>query len=222
MLRSRMVRAGVVMGIRRCREGPEIERGAAVQADATPDLLARVTRYGDVNRRARLIRKEPPGCRRGAMAENSSRPTGKESRHPTTLGREVGVADGVDPTVDRMQATDSNAMAHTVLVQASLPQLPHRNHAMLLRCDRGHSNVRIGALVAHIATKAPGPADSPLRPELGAGQKVHRRGEPHCPDGDRVAGVAAEREEDHGDRADRDDGDPGSSGQGHGSLFWPR
>jgi hypothetical protein len=79
------------------------------------------------------------------------------------------MADGVNATVDRMQATDSNTMPHPVLVQASLPQLLHRNHAVLPRRHRGHANVRIGALVAHIATKAPVPADSPLRLELGTG-----------------------------------------------------
>ena len=68
---------------------------------------------------------------------------------------------GVHPTVDRMQATNSNAMPHAVLVHAGLPQLLRRNHAVLLRRHRGHANVRIGALVAHIATKAPAP---PIRP----------------------------------------------------------
>ena len=57
---------------------------------------------------------------------------------------------------------------------------------------------------------------------LGRGQQIDRGGEADGADGDRVAGVAADREEDRGDRADDDDGDPGSSGQGHGPVFWPR
>ena len=60
-----------------------------------------------------------------------------------------------------------------------------------------------------------GPASGPL----GRGQQIHGGGEADGADRDRVAGVAADREEDRGDRADDDDGDPGGSGEGHGTVF---
>lgn len=69
---------------------------------------------------------------------------------------------GVNATVDRMQAANSNTMPHAVLVQAGLAQLLHRNHAVLLGRDRGQTSAST--------------ADSPLRLELGTGQKVDRRG----------------------------------------------
>jgi predicted regulator of Ras-like GTPase activity (Roadblock/LC7/MglB family) len=52
---------------------------------------------------------------------------------------------------------------------------------------------------------------------LRRGQQIDRGGEADGDHRDRVAGVAADREEDGGDRTDGDDGDPGSAGQGHGA-----
>lgn len=57
------------------------------------------------------------------------------------------------------------------------------------------------------------------RPFLRARQQVHGRGEADGADRDRVAGVAADREQDDGDRAGDDDGDPGGAGKRHGRYF---
>lgn len=52
---------------------------------------------------------------------------------------------------------------------------------------------------------------------LRARQEIDRGGEADGADRDRVAGVAADREQHHGDGAGGYDGYPGSSGQGHGN-----
>ena len=72
------------------------------------------------------------------------------------------MADGVDAPMNRVQSPRPNAMSHPVLAQASLPKLSHRDDAVLAGRNGGYPNVGTGALVAHIATKAPGPAHSPF------------------------------------------------------------
>ena len=133
-----------------------------MQADATPVLPSCVARYGDIDWRVRLLGEQPPDSRRGSMTENGPLTTGQRGRHPSTLGREAGMPDCVNATVDRVQAANSNTMPHAVLVQAGLAQLLHRDNAVLPGCDRGQANVWIGASVAHIATKAPAPSIRPF------------------------------------------------------------
>src|SRR6187399_723881 len=191
-------------------------------AYAVSHLPARVTWNGDVDRRDRLIGEEPPGGSRASMADDSPLSTGKYGCHPTTLGRKAGMSDGVDAPMNRVQSSRKRPALDGRPIEPRRTQLGNRNHSVLASRNRGDFTVGIGALVSHSATKAPGPANSPLWPKLGTRQKVDRCGQPDSPNRDRVAGVAADREQHHGDRADRDDGDPGSSGQGHGSLFWPR
>ena len=58
------------------------------------------------------------------------------------------------------------------------------------------------------------------RARLGrARQKIDRRGQSHRADHDAVAGVAADRQEDHGDPADDHDGEPGALLQSHARYF---
>jgi hypothetical protein len=136
------------------------------------------------------------------MTENGSRPTCQHGCHPTTLSREVPVADGVNATMNPMQPPRKRPALDSRLVESDLSQLGNRDDPVLTSGNLGDLPVGIGALVSHSATKAPGPSDSPLRPELRTGQKVDCRGEADGAYGDRVTGVAADREEDHGDRAD--------------------
>ena len=86
------------------------------------------------------------------------------------------MADGVNTPMNRVQPSRECPALDGRLVEPGLPQLSNRDDPVLKSGDLGDLAVGIGALVSHSATKAPGPADSPLRPELGTGQKVDRRG----------------------------------------------
>ena len=63
------------------------------------------------------------------------------------------------------------------------------------------------------------PAESPSAVQGRLGSRIHRRREADRADDDAVAGVAAERQEDHRDPADDDDGEPGALLQSHARYF---
>ena len=61
----------------------------------------------------------------------------------------------IDAAVNSMESSRSSAMVRTVLVHASQPKLRDRHDSVLTGREIGESSVCCGALVAHIATKAP-------------------------------------------------------------------
>jgi hypothetical protein len=71
------------------------------------------------------------------------------------------MAHGIDAAMNRMQSPAADAMPDAVLVEASAAKLRNGHDTVLSLGDLRHQNVWLGEVVAHIATKAPSPADSP-------------------------------------------------------------
>lgn len=74
----------------------------SMEADSVASLSAGVTRDSDLNQ-SRCGPKAPKG-RRASMAEHHTGAAGQNRRHPSPLIADFGVADGVDPTVNAVQA----------------------------------------------------------------------------------------------------------------------
>lgn len=68
---------------------------------------------------------------------------------------------GVDTPVNAMQPAHAHPVSNPVLVETHTTQLLDRDDTVLSSRDRRNLNVRVGALVVHIATKSPSAADSP-------------------------------------------------------------
>ena len=56
---------------------------------------------------------------------------GEDGCHPVSAGRQLAVADGVDPVVDAVQAADGHAVLDGIAAQPKLEQLPERDYAVL-------------------------------------------------------------------------------------------
>lgn len=71
------------------------------------------------------------------------------------------MANRIDTALETMQTTGSDAVANAVLVDPGRAQLRHGYDTVLASRNLGDGEICAGALVAHIATKSPGSADSP-------------------------------------------------------------
>src|SRR4051794_12500156 len=97
------------------------------------------------------------------MAEHGSFAAGEHSRHPSPFLAEIGVADGVDPAVDAMQATTICAVRNSAGEESDSEQLRPGDDAVLPRCDEGDLRISTarGRFVRHPRTKSPTPTISP-------------------------------------------------------------
>jgi len=65
------------------------------------------------------------------MAEDGIGSAGEDGRHPATVGRQPGVADGVDRAVEAVKATGGAALAHRTVAETQRLELRGGNDAVL-------------------------------------------------------------------------------------------
>jgi hypothetical protein len=138
------------------------------QRDAVmPSAVGRVERRGAVHAQARVTPSAPsrhrdlgspvvppneaPDGRRRVVTQDRSRAAGLHGSEEEALQRRVGMADGIDAPVQRMQATTPDAAHHGVVRETARVELRQRDHAPLLRGELG--DARVGS-IAHTATES--------------------------------------------------------------------
>src|SRR5215204_6120418 len=99
-----------------------------------------------------------------SMAQHSSGTAGEHRRHPPCLTAAPSVSDGINTTVDAMQAPLLGALGDRTLRQSHLDELARRHDPMLHPRYTSDSPIHRVALVNHEDTKAPRPLNSPPRP----------------------------------------------------------
>jgi hypothetical protein len=92
------------------------------------------------------------------MAEQGPIATGEDRGHPPSFIAEGRVSHGVHPAVDPVKSASADAALDGVLAQPGSVELLDRDHAVLTGGQPGNPKVgcqhTVGALLAHIASKA--------------------------------------------------------------------
>ena len=85
---------------------------------------------GDFGRDGRSRQQLPP-LARGTVTQHSIGAAGENGRHPSSLGRQLAVADRVDTAMQQMQLPALTTALDLVLADPELEKLAPANHAML-------------------------------------------------------------------------------------------
>ena len=133
-----------------------------MEVDAALWLAARSGRDGDVDRYVERLQQLPQG-RCGAVAPDRSLSACERCGHEAAEEAGSAVADGVDTTVDAMQASASHSPRGRSSAYTDRFELPQRDHAVLSRGDSRYPSVGRVAFVPHEVTKATGARTRPLR-----------------------------------------------------------
>jgi len=100
------------------------------------------TRPCHLNRPTRAWRQTPQ-TRGRSVTKHRSWPTGKNRRHPSLLLRPTSIAEGVDPTMDRMKDSSSEPPFNRTAAETECQELLARNHSMLLLSGVGRHAIQI-------------------------------------------------------------------------------
>lgn len=69
------------------------------------------------------------------------------------MGRQPPVPDRVDPAVNTMQASGTNAVLNGVLAKSGQGELPVCDHAVLPACELRDCTIRCVSFIAYVAIK---------------------------------------------------------------------
>jgi hypothetical protein len=134
--------------LRRGDRDPVTRGGLAAQVACTvgaqtPALARARARHGDVHDHRRAGAQVPQRGGNG-VAENRPRARSEHGRHPMTVARQDGVADGVDAAMNDVEPAGADAPAHRAVGQPDGAQLPASDHAVLTRRERRDRRVQRG------------------------------------------------------------------------------
>jgi hypothetical protein len=98
-----------------------------------------------------LGKELPERCGAG-VAEDGVHAAGEHRRHPSALLAEARVPDGVNTTMNAVQALRAHASQAAALVDAGAFQLRDRNDSVLVCRDPGNEGVRcrVGNFPSHV------------------------------------------------------------------------
>src|SRR6478672_5208243 len=132
-----------------------------MNADAVAFSSPRAARNGNVDWAGRGLQKSPQ-LGRTAVTQHRFLSANENRCHPSTLSREVGMANRINTAVNAMKATVAHTPQDPVVAESCFKQLPNRHHAMLAATHYRDPPVWVGAFLGHMPSKSPRRRDSPL------------------------------------------------------------